>query len=234
MRAAQGLGWIVETHEACVIGRDTDRERAGVARDRIMLILGEREDSAELGEGADTGPQLPAPIVPFGGRSFGVKAAIEGPGLRIDWEAECFLPGGRLDRGSADFFFLYGILGNRGGTSSLMPRRRAKIAPSQELEIHRYLIAALQTGPRRPQWLRPSNGPAGFLFRRSLFFVKRKADEYCEQPLNIQYTTLLRERIIEHLKKKNEVLLVFAHRVTEEKRTLREANVCVFIRASLR
>ena len=73
-----------------------------------------------------------------------------------------------------------------------------------------------------------------FLFRRSLFFVKRKAYEYCEQPLNVQYTTVLCEWIIEQLKKKNEVLLVFAHPITEEKRTLREANVSVFIRASLR
>ena len=73
-----------------------------------------------------------------------------------------------------------------------------------------------------------------FLFRRSLFFVKRKADEYCEQLFNDQYTTVLREWIIEQLKKKNEVLLVFADPVMEEKRTLREANVCVFIRGSLR
>jgi hypothetical protein len=198
-----------------------------------MLILGEHKYAAELGEGADPGPQLPSPIVPFGGRSLGIEAAIKGPGLRIDGEAESFLSGGRLDRGSADIF-LCGRLGNRGGTSSLVPRRRAKIAPSQELEIHRYLIAALQTGPRRPQWLRPSNGPAGFLFRRSLFFVKRKADEYCEQPLNVQYTTLLREWITEQLKKKNEVLLVFDDRIIEEKQKHREANACVFTRASLR
>lgn len=73
-----------------------------------------------------------------------------------------------------------------------------------------------------------------FLFRRSLFFVKGKADEYCEQPINVQYTTVLHEWIIAQLKKKNEVLLVFTDRIMEEKRTLREANICVFIRASLR
>jgi hypothetical protein len=43
----------------------------------------------------------------------------------------------------------------------------------------------------------------------------------------------LQERITEQLKKKNEVLLVFADRMREEKRKLREANVCVFTRASL-
>ena len=114
-----------------------------------------------------------------------------------------------------------------------MPRRRAKIAPSQELEIHRYLIAALLTGPRRPQWLRPSNGPPECLFRRSLFFVKRKADEYCEHRLNGKYTTVLRSGITEQLKKNNEVLLVFADRTMEEKRKLREATTGVFTRASL-
>jgi hypothetical protein len=74
----------------------------------------------------------------------------------------------------------------------------------------------------------------GFLFRRSLFFVKRKADEYCEQLLNVQYTTVLQEWIIAQLKKKNEVLLIFADRITEGKRKLREANAHVFIRVSLR
>jgi len=74
----------------------------------------------------------------------------------------------------------------------------------------------------------------GFLFRRSLFFVKRKADEYCEQRVNVQYTTVFRNGITEQLKKKNEVLLVFADRITEEKRKLRETNALVFIRASLR
>src|SRR5688572_4556658 len=113
-----------------------------------------------------------------------------------------------------------------------MPRRRAKIAPSQELEIHRYLIAALQTGPRRPQWLRPSNGPTECVCRRSYFFVKRKAIEYCEQRLYVQYTRVFRDGIIEQLKKKNEVLLVFAGCMLEEKRKPREATTCVFTRAS--
>ena len=45
---------------------------------------------------------------------------------------------------------------------------------------------------------------------------------------------VFRDRITEQLKKKNEVLLVFADRMLEEKRKLREANARVFIRASLR
>jgi hypothetical protein len=45
---------------------------------------------------------------------------------------------------------------------------------------------------------------------------------------------VLRDGITEQLKKKNEVLLVFAGRMLEEKRKHREANARVFIRASLR
>src|SRR5262245_3113680 len=182
VRAPQGLRRIVKTHEACVIGRDSDRKRASVARHRVVLILGEHEDAAELGEGADAGPQLPAPIVPFGGCGVGVEASIEGPGRWIDGEAECFLPCGRLDRSGADIA-VCGSFGNRGVTRSLMPRRRAKIAPSQELEIHRYLIVALLTGPRRPQWLRPSNGPAGF-YLEGLDFSSR------EKPTNTVNSSL--------------------------------------------
>jgi hypothetical protein len=67
----------------------------------------------------------------------------------------------------------------------------------------------------------------------SLFFVKRKAAEYCEHPPNDKYTIVLLDGIIEQLKKRNEVLLVFADSDTEEKRKPREANTCVSTRGSL-
>jgi hypothetical protein len=67
----------------------------------------------------------------------------------------------------------------------------------------------------------------------SLFFVKRKAAEYCEHPLNAKYTIAILDGIIEQLKKRNQVLLVFARRVTEEKQKPREANTCVSTRGSL-
>src|SRR5262252_3369235 len=104
-----------------------------------MFVLRELEDAAELVERADAGAHLPAPVIPFGGRRVGVEASIKGPRFGIDGEAESFLPGGRLDRGWADIG-LYGCFRNRGWYWSLAPRGRAKIAPSQELEIHRCLM----------------------------------------------------------------------------------------------
>jgi predicted unusual protein kinase regulating ubiquinone biosynthesis (AarF/ABC1/UbiB family) len=71
------------------------------------------------------------------------------------------------------------------------------------------------------------------LCRRVLFFVKRKAVEYCEQLLNVKYTTVLPEGIIEQLKKKNEVLQVFQPLASEEKRKRSKAKPRVSSRASL-
>ena len=79
--------------------------------------------------------------------------------------------------------------------------------PSQKLEIHRCLIAALLNRTSTPTMATSIKRSSGcFLFRTLLFFVKRKALEYCEQLLNVQYTTVFQDGITEQLKKKNEVL----------------------------
>jgi hypothetical protein len=65
-----------------------------------------------------------------------------------------------------------------------------------------------------------------FLFRTLLFFVKRKAVEYCEQLLNSKYTAVFHAGITEQLKKKNEVLQTRVRRIIEEKRKHDEATAC--------
>ena len=97
-RAPKGLHRVRGPHQAGVIGGDADRERAGVPRDRHPLIGRKHEDALELVKRADAAPHLPAPVVPFGGGSVGIEVAIKGPRVAIDGEAECFLPGGCLDR----------------------------------------------------------------------------------------------------------------------------------------
>src|SRR5262249_9012267 len=137
VRAAQGLGRIVEAHQARIIRCDPDRQRSGMAPDSPPLIRRQLKDAFQLGEGADARAQLPAPVVPVRRRRVGIEFLIEGPGLCTDREAETFLPGWR-------FLCFYAVrtdgAGNSGRLYALGPRRRTQIAPSQELKIHRYLM----------------------------------------------------------------------------------------------
>ena len=97
MRAAQRFRRIVETHEACVIGRDADGQRALCAH-RAALVVRQREDAREFFERADAGAHLPAPVVPLGGRRAGIEAAIESSGLGINRKAKQRLAGWSLLR----------------------------------------------------------------------------------------------------------------------------------------
>ena len=96
MGPAQRLHRILQIHQAGVIGRDADRQRALVAGDRVMLVGREAEDAVQLFQGADAGTHLPAPVVPLYGRGAGIELFIEGAGVGVHGETECGLLRGCL------------------------------------------------------------------------------------------------------------------------------------------
>ena len=103
-----------------------------------VAAVGHADHALELFETADPVAVLPAPVVPFGGRGVGVEAAIEGPRVAVDGEAEGFLPGGGLERRRGKKGRRIGF--SDGGRKRYAPRWRTKITSSQELEIHRCLM----------------------------------------------------------------------------------------------
>ena len=83
MRAAQRLQRVLARHQARVIGRDAERQRALMADHRVALVVGQHEDALELGERADARARLPAPVVPLGGLDLGIEALAEGARLQL-------------------------------------------------------------------------------------------------------------------------------------------------------
>ena len=75
MRAAERLQRILARHQARIIRRDAERQRALMADHRVALVVGEHEDALELGERADARARLPAPVVPLGGIDLGIDSA---------------------------------------------------------------------------------------------------------------------------------------------------------------
>jgi hypothetical protein len=75
--SAQRFRRIVARHEAGVVGRDPDRQRTLVTADGGALILRKREDAGQLIERANARPELPMPVVPFGGGGTGTESLIE-------------------------------------------------------------------------------------------------------------------------------------------------------------
>ena len=76
--APQRLGGVFQIHQAGVIGRNPKRQGAGVAADGAALVFGQGEQTRQIFQGANAGPHLPAPVVPFRRRGLGKKAAVEG------------------------------------------------------------------------------------------------------------------------------------------------------------
>ena len=172
VRAAQRLGRIVEAHQARVIGRDADRQRAFVAPDGARFVVGQAEDARQIVQRADAGAELPVPVVPFGRRGAGIEAAIEGLRLGADGKAQdrLALPGA-ADPGKRESALSMACRNDRLG--AVGPRRRLELAPPQQLETHRRLVTL--RGPRResPNGF-PSNGRTSRrIFRRLGRFVKR-------------------------------------------------------------
>ncbi len=86
--AAQRFARVVQPHQACVIGRDPDGQRALMALDGAALVVRKLENPGQFVQRADAGAELPMPVVPFDGRRAGIEAAVESLGFRIDREAE--------------------------------------------------------------------------------------------------------------------------------------------------
>jgi len=115
----QGLGGIVQPHQARIIGRDADGQRALVALDRAPLILRQKEDARQLLDVADAGAELPVPVIPVAARGAGIEAAVEIFGFGIDGEAQ----GGLLRLDLLEFCrFLEMGTGFKSGTD--FPQRR--------------------------------------------------------------------------------------------------------------
>ena len=87
MGAAQRLERVFARHQARVIGRDAERQRALMADHRVALVVRQHEDALELGERADARARLPAPVVPLGELDLGIEALAEGARQRPDGEA---------------------------------------------------------------------------------------------------------------------------------------------------
>ena len=64
-RATQRLRRIKGIEKARVVGRDADREGPRVAKDRSVLIAGERQNAAQGPDIPNRIPELPSPIVPL-------------------------------------------------------------------------------------------------------------------------------------------------------------------------
>ena len=88
VRAPQRLGRIVETHEARVIGRDADGQRAFVPADGARFVGRQPEDAREFLQRADARAELPMPVVPVGRGRARIEAAIEGLRLGAHGKAQ--------------------------------------------------------------------------------------------------------------------------------------------------
>ena len=87
MRAPQRLERILAAHQARVIRRDAERQRSLVAHHRVTLVIGQHEETLELGERADAFASLPAPVVPLGRLDLRIEPLAEGARGRPDRKA---------------------------------------------------------------------------------------------------------------------------------------------------
>ncbi len=84
--AAQPVRRVVAVEHARVVGGDADRQRALVAGDGGALVGRQVEHPLEFGKRLDAGPQLPAPVIPFGIGRGRIVAAPKLPRGSAEWK----------------------------------------------------------------------------------------------------------------------------------------------------